>query len=104
MAKTGASNMTDVKGEGFNRSSNDGEGFEIGAGWNSEAGVGKDEMGGGQTSPWAGGAGKWSSGSKGGEGAGPWTRAKVSSPTPLLNGFWWSTPLLNGFWWSLNSS
>ena len=87
MAKTGASNMTDVKGEGFNRSSNDGEGFEIGARWNSAAGVGKDEMGGGQTSPWAGGAGKWDSGSKGGEGAGPWTRAKVSSPTPLLNGF-----------------
>ena len=87
MAKSGNSNRTDVKGEGFNRSSNDGEGFEIGAGWNSEAGVGKDEMGGGQTSHWAGGPGKWNSGSKGGEGAGPWTRAKVSSPTPLLNGF-----------------
>ena len=88
MAKTGASNMTDVKGEGFNRSSNDGEGFEIGAGWNSEAGVGKDEMGGGQTSPWAGGSGKWDIGSKGGEGAGHWTRAKVSSATALLNGSW----------------
>ena len=86
MAKSGNSNRTDVKGEGFNRSSNDGAGLGIGAGWNSEAGVGKDEMGGDQTSLWAGGAGKWSSGSKGGEGAGPWTRAKVSSPTPLLNG------------------
>ena len=87
MAKSGNSNRTDVKGEGFNRSSNDGAGLGIGAGWNSEAGVGKDEMGGGQTSSWAGGSGKWNSGSKGGEGAGPWTRAKVSSPTPLLNGF-----------------
>ena len=90
MAKSEDSNRTDVKGEGFNRSSNDGAGLEIGAGWNSEAGVGKDEMGGDQTSPWAGGSGKLDSGSKGGEGAGPWTRAKVSSPTPLLNGFWWS--------------
>ena len=90
MAKIGDSNRTDVKGEGFNRSSSNGAGLEIGAGWNSEAGVGKDEMGGGQTSPWAGGAGQWDSGSQGGEGAGPWTRAKVSSPTPLLNGFWWS--------------
>ena len=82
MAKSGDSNRTDVKGEGFNRSSSNG------AGWNSEAGVGKDEMGGGQTSPWAEGAGQWDSGSKGGEGAGPWTRAKVSSPAALLNGSW----------------
>ena len=87
MAKAGDSNRTNVKEEEFNRSSNDGEGFEIGAGWNSEAGVGKDEMGVGQTSPWAGGSGQWDSGPKGGEGAGPWTGAKVSSPTPLLNGF-----------------
>jgi len=79
MAKSGDSNRTDVKGEGFNRSSSNGAGLELGAGWNSEAGVGKDEMGGGQTSPWAGGPGKWNSGSKGGEGAGPWTRAKDGS-------------------------
>ena len=90
MSKSGSSNRTNVKGEGFNGSSSNGVGLEIGAGWNSEAGVGKDEMGGGQISPWAGGAGKWDSGSQGGEGAGPWTRAKVSSLTPLLNGFWWS--------------
>ena len=87
MAKSGDSNRTDVKGEGFNRSSSNGAGIGIGAGWNSEAGVGKGEMGGGQTSPWAEGAGQWDSRSQGGEGAGPWTRAKVSSPTPLLNGF-----------------
>ena len=87
MSKSGSSNRTNVKGEGFNGSSSNGVGLEIGAGWNSAAGVGKDEMEGGQTSLWAGGAGKWDSGSKGGEGAGPWTRAKVSSPTPLLNGF-----------------
>ena len=86
MAKSGDSNRTDIRGEGFNRSSSNGAG--LGAGWNSEAGVGKDEMGGGQTSPGAGGSGKWDSWSQGGEGAGHWTRAKVSSPTPLLNGSW----------------
>ena len=41
MAKSRASNRTDVRGEGFNRSSNEGGGFDKGAGWTSEAGVGK---------------------------------------------------------------